>query len=150
MTKLAEPVEVVPDGIAPPDRRFWLAYEDLPVDRFGLPVPRFNVIQTASFFFARSNSWLRAFIRQGQFVLDGEPLVFSRIPRFVQDEDTGEFKPAERAEGEERNDPRYFSLADVERMAYALAQQGSISEHTLMCAIQLVKWEARIHGILKD
>jgi hypothetical protein len=132
-TKTAEPVAVVPDGIAPPDRRFWVTDDMIPRDREELPYPRFNVIQTATIFFAKSDSWLRMLMREGQFILDGAPLEFRRIPT-----------------GNPRGDPRYFTLADIEQMAYALAQQGRINEHTLTCAIQLVKWEARAHGILKD
>jgi hypothetical protein len=131
----ADPVLVIPDGVAPPDRRFWVTPDMIPLDRFDLPVPRWNVIQTASFFFARSNSWLRALMRNDVFILDGKPLVFHRIQR-----------GAEQGKG----DPRYFSLADIEMMAYALAQQGSINENQFVCAVQIVKWVARNYQIIKD
>lgn len=127
---------VIPGGDPPPGgRRFWVTPDMVRVDKHAVPVPVFGVEATAQMFFARSGSWLRMRMRphppefpHGYFVLDGKPLKIRRT----------------------KSDARIFSLADIEPMAWALAQNGVIDSDQLTAIIQLVKWSARLHGILDD
>ncbi len=130
-----EHTTIIPDAISPPGRRFWVTPEMVPRASSGLPVPSFNVSVTAQVFFGRSASWLRLHMRpsegfpEGSFVLDGTTVVEPQRSRSAF---------------------RVFSLADIEPMAYALAQNGVIDQARLVAAVNIAKWVARTHGILKD
>lgn len=106
----------------------------LPEDRMlldGIDVsrePLFTVSEVAKFFFARSPHWIRWRERKGFFVLDGEVV------------------------GEREKLPngklaaRSYNLADVEKMAHALASNGAISGVQLSNAVMLVRTVAKVWG----
>src|SRR5262245_46041500 len=134
------------DLITPPDRDFWLYDEMFRKDeKTGMPIPSFPVKVVAQVFFGQNSDWLRWRMRpdapskkdgtqkypEGYFVLDGEPLEFKRRPG-VADETTA----------------RYFTLADIERMAHALGQQGLIDGGKLAHIILMVRTCARLYGAL--
>lgn len=135
MPSQPEPLVVAePENIAPPQgRRFWLDDSMFATDRKGLLTPRFSVQAVAQVFFGNGPDWLRWRMRpdpdngrpDGYFLLDGKPLTIKRT-------DAG---------------ARYFTLADVERMATALAQEGAIDGLQLSNIVMMVKYCARIHGI---
>lgn len=90
--------------------------------------PVFTVSEVARFFFARTAHWVRWRERRGFFVLDGEP---------VGERDTlPNGKLAARS----------YNLADVEKMAHALASKGAINGAQLANALLLVKTEAKLWG----
>lgn len=121
----AEPVIMIPAGISPPGRDYWVTPDMIPVDKkLQLPVPSFSVNTVATVFFGRSGSWLRLHMR-----LDGRAV----------------FEPRR-----SRADARVFSLADIEPMAHALHQRDVIDTERLICSVMITKWVARIHGILED
>lgn len=97
-----------------------------------LPNPTYTVQEAAKFFFGKGADWLRWRTKhtpdnpQGFFVLDGEPLPDRRT-------DAGF---------------RYYTLADIERMAHALAQNGGIDGGTLQAIIDQVKTSCRIYGYI--
>ncbi len=139
-----------PDLMGTPDGERWLFYdEQFPKDRkdvyekkdkVGRPVPNYSVSEVAKFFFGRNAQWMRWRYSSdarvspitgkpnvpkhphGYFVLDGEPLVPKTSPQ----------------------GQRYYTLADVERMAHALAQNGVLSGIELNEVITLLKATAAI------
>ncbi len=132
----------------PEGQRFFLDDDMFPLDKRGVPTPAFKSKETAEIFFGKSVDWLRWRMRSndkrvkdkdtrevtvvkgdhpdGFFLLDGEPLEFKR---------TG---PGS----------RYYTLADIERMAVALAQEGSIDGQRLSLTTRMVVTCARLHGII--
>jgi hypothetical protein len=131
-----EPVYVSPG--APAGRRFMFDDEDFPLDKEGLPEPHFSVQECAKAFFGRSSDWLRWRYRpdkprknqtsqfpDGYFILDGEPL-----------------EPKTSAKG-----ARYYTLADIERMAHALVQTGVLDGDGFTNVLAIVKANAALHGI---
>jgi hypothetical protein len=104
----------------------------LPTDKFileGIDVARepvFTVSEVAKVFFARSPHWVRWRERKGFFVLDGEDVSGQRT-------DDG---------------ARRYNLADIEKMAHALASKGAINGAQLTNALLLVQIEARVWGYL--
>ena len=140
----AEPEPIViaePEAITAPGRRFWLDNSMFPVsarinksgdEETVLPMPAFSVKEVAMIFFGRGADWLRWCEKPtpdrpaGAFVLDGEVLEASRT-------DAGF---------------RYYTLADVERMAHALAQNGTIDGEKLIHVIVMVKHCAQINGVV--
>ncbi len=145
-----EPLVVAdPEMLALPEgQRFWLDDDMFPLDKDGLPSPSFKPKETAEAFFGKSVDWLRWRMRSndkkvtskesglttlvkgdhplGFFLLDGEPMEFKRT-------DPG---------------ARYFTLADIERMAVALAQEGSIDGQRLSLTTRMVVTCARLHGVI--
>ena len=69
----------------------------------------------------------------GFFILDGKELIFKRL----------------KTESEDPNKPtaRYYTLADIERMGHALAQQEIIDGVRLCHLIVMVRSCARMYGI---
>lgn len=140
-----EPMIVAdPDLLMPADRRFWTSDEMFPVDKEDLPVPHFSVQEVSKVFFGKGADWLRWRMRpeterknkktgevapgrypEGYFLLDGKPLEFKRTPAGA----------------------RYFTLADIEKMAHALAQGGHIDGAQLANIVVLVKVCSKIHGV---
>lgn len=96
-------------------------------------VPNFSVNEVAKFFFGLGAHWLRWRYHpsrsdrypDGYVVLDGAPLESKRTPHNI----------------------RYYTLPDVERLAHALAQTGAISGEKLVKVVELVRAEARVHGV---
>lgn len=105
----------------------------LPTDKFileGIDVARepvFTVSEVAKVFFARSPHWVRWRERKGFFTLDGE--------------DVGGQRTDEGA--------RRYNLADIEKMAHALAEKGAINGAQLTNALLLVQTEAKIYGYIQ-
>jgi hypothetical protein len=124
-------------------------------DKDGRLTPHFSVQEVAKIFFGNGPDWLRwrmrpddkkvkgpdgKFLRnedgtfvmkpdkypEGYFVLDGEVMDFKRTPA----------------------DARYFTLADIERMAHALAQGDNLDGEQLINVIVLVKTIAKVYGLL--
>ncbi len=138
MSKQPQPMIVAhPDHVA--DRTFVTKEEWFPeetrIDASGLtkkvlPVPAYTVAEAAKMFFAKSPDWIRWLAKKtdkhpdGFFVLDGVPLVEHRTDQNF----------------------RYYTLADIERMAHALAQNGAIDGGTLTAVISLVKASCRLYG----
>lgn len=112
-----------------------------------LPKPIFTVQEVAKFFFGKSSDWMRWRIQpdkppakasdeekanwvprypNGMLVLDGEPLPERRT----------------------KSNYRYYTLADVEKMAHALKQHNAIDGHTLNTAVSLVKYVAEQYRII--
>lgn len=106
--------------------------DDLPADRLMLEdidveaEPRYSVGELAKVFFGRSSHWIRWNERKGRLVLDGERVGADRS-----------------ASG-----ARTYNLADIERMAHALAQNGGIDGMQLLNALRIVQAQARIYGYL--
>jgi hypothetical protein len=127
--------------VATPAGKYWFYDEMFPVDKNGRQVPSFSVQEVSKFFFGRNPDWLRWRYRSdertlksgevrgehahGFFVLDGEPLEPKRT----------------------KTGYRYYSLADVERMAHALAQNGALDGMQLANIIALVRACAAIHHV---
>lgn len=129
-----EPLIVAePEMLVQPGRRFLLDDGMFATDRKGLLTPHFSVQDVAKFFFGNGPDWLRWRMRadnergrpDGYFLLNGKPLEFKRTEAGA----------------------RYFTLADVEKMAHALAQEGGIDGLQLNYIVTLVKTCAKVHGV---
>lgn len=132
----------IPDG-----RRFWLDDSMFPLDKDNMPIPNFRVKDVAVVFFGKSDDWLRWRMRpDDKRVKDKETgkttIVKGKYPEgyFVLDNEVMEFKRTE-------SDARYFTLADIERMAHALAQGGHIDGARLALVTKMVLTCARLHGV---
>lgn len=114
---------VVTDSRLPSDR---LMLADVVLDRG----PYFTVADVAKFFFARTAHWIRWRERKGFLVFEGQPIGKRKtLPNG---------KLAARA----------YDLADVERMAHALAEQQAINGAQLSNVLLLVRTEAQVWGYL--
>lgn len=93
--------------------------------------PVFTVSEMAKFFFARTNHWVRWLEQQNKMLL-AEP------------------DGTVREVGNRRNDKqgRVYTLSDVEEIAHALAQNGSISGAQLRQTLLLIKVQAQMNGYL--
>lgn len=146
ITEIAGTETMPAEGLAPPDRLFWVMPDMIPQDKYGRPKLKFTVDQVAKFFFGYSGSWLRLKMKPDAnhpdtyFVLGGERMEFNREASYG--------KPAEAREND--LSARFFTLADIEPMAYSLFAFGAITHDRLVAVINLVKWEARLHGTLED
>jgi hypothetical protein len=130
---LVTPSAVVSDDLNPPDRPFWV-YDDMcPRDKNGLIVPRYSVQEAAKFFFARKPDWLR---------WRGRPTPTHPEGFFVHETVRLEQKRTDAG-------ARSHSLADVERMAHALARNDALDGVTLTKVIMLIKWQARLYGVIE-
>jgi len=138
------------DLLSPPDGQFWVHDEDfgtVPADlhkkgdcKTEKVWPNYSVQEVSKFFFGKNSDWLRwryesdervskktgmvttpARHPQGFFVLDGVPLEPKR---------------------DSRAGYRYYTLADVERMAHALAQNGALDGYELLHTLRMVKLSA--------
>lgn len=115
---MPEPIVVVDAALDP--TKFIL--EGIDVSR----EPIFTVGEVAKVFFGRSAHWIRWRERKGYFDLDGEPV--------------GDTRTSEGA--------RRYNLADIEKMAHALASKGAITGSQLRNALMLVQTEARVYGYI--
>lgn len=113
---------------------FFMWDDMFPVSGSGVPRPNYSVQETAKLFFARGSDWLRWRYRptphypHGFFVLKGIVLEPKR---------TGA-------------DNRYYTLADIERMAHALVEHSAIDPEQLALIIQVVLIQARMNHIIGD
>lgn len=143
---MTDTMTALPEGLAPADRLFWVMPDMILLDKDARPKITFTVNEVAKFFFARSGSWLRLKMHVDKdhpetwFTLGGERMEFNRQASYG--------KPAEAREGD--LSARFFMLSDIEPMAYSLFAFGAIDEDRLITIIQLVRWEARLHGLLED
>lgn len=90
--------------------------------------PLFSVSEMASFFFARSPHWVRWLEGEDRMVLDGVPLTSIRT----------------------RANARKYDLALIEKIAHALASNGTIDGTQLRRALLLVKIQAVMNNYLKE
>jgi hypothetical protein len=101
-----------------------------------LPKPTFTVAEVSKVFFAQDPDWLRWRLKKsaqnphGFFVLDGKPLPERRTTT-----STPGF--------------RYYTLADVEKMAHALCQNGAIAGAELVHIITIVKAMLILYGFIE-
>lgn len=115
-------------------RSFYLWDDMFPLDDEGQPVPSYTVQEAAKVFFARGSDWLRWRYRpathypQGYFVLGDVILEPKRTPKGF----------------------RYYTLADIERMARALAENHAIDGAQLSVILRLVILQARLHRVIED
>lgn len=96
----------------------------VPKDTPPLRHPHFPPGEVAAWAFGRGHEWMKERLKgppyQRALMLDANtPLTFRVVPR-------GKF-------GERR-----FTLADIERLAWALYKRGDITGHELQCAFQVV------------
>jgi hypothetical protein len=146
----SEPLVVAdPENLTLPEgQRFFLDDSMFPLDKRNKPVPTFKVKEVAEVFFGKSVDWLRWRMRpDDKRVKDKVTGEITVIPGdhpdgfFILDEQPMDFK---------RTGPgaRYFTLADIERMAVALAQGGHIDGARLALVIRMVVTCARLHGVI--
>jgi hypothetical protein len=101
-------------------------------DENGKPKPTFGAQETARMFFAKGADWLRWRYRpapgypDGYFVLNGVIL-----------------EPKRSEPGQ-----RYYTLADIERMAHALAQNHAIDGERVETIISIALWVARLYEVV--
>lgn len=123
--------EFVKDIMPPDGRRFWVTDEMAAgsMTRTGEIKPKFSIGQVSKLFFARSSDWIRYLDRdEAGFNLDGNPLIPSRS-------DAGS---------------RYYTLADVEKMAHALLQNGRLDLLHFAATIQIIRAMAFLYRIIPE
>lgn len=132
----------------PEGRRFWLDDSMFPLDKKGKPIPTFKAKEVAEVFFGKSVDWLRWRMRSNDKRVKDPATGRTKVIKgdhpdgfFLLDGDPMDFK---------RTDPgaRFFTLADIERMAHALAQGQHIDGQTLTYTIRMVVTCARLHGVV--
>lgn len=113
-------------------RSFFLWDSMFPVNDEGQPQPAYTVQETSKVFFGKGPDWLRWRYRpannypKGYFVLDDTILEPKRT-------ETGN---------------RYYTLADIERMATALVENRAITGERLGTILEIVLLEARLHEVI--
>lgn len=130
---LAERFGLEPQEDPETGRSFFLWDHMFARNEEGHPLPAYTVQETSKVFFGRGPDWLRWRYRpannypQGYFVLDGVIL-----------------EPKRTEKGN-----RYYTLADVERMAHALVENNAIDGEQLSIILQLVLLQARLHRVIQ-
>lgn len=126
---------VVPQEDPATGYSFYLWDTMFPRSGNGMPRPVYTVQETARLFFGKGSDWLRWRYRpaephypHGYFVLNGVQLEPKRT--------------------EAHN--RYYTLADIERMAYALVENSAIDADHLSVIIQLVLLQARLYRVIGE
>lgn len=84
--------------------------------------PIFTVSEAAKLFFARTASWLRWRERTGSLRVNNQEV----------------------GTGRSDANSRRYSLADIEKVAHALAVNGAISSTQLKVASELLHWQGRL------
>lgn len=114
---------------------FFLWDNMFPTTTNGMPRPIYTVQETAKLFFGKGSDWLRWRYRaaepnypNGYFVLNGIVL-----------------EPKRTEKGN-----RYYTLADIERMAYALVENHAIDPDHLAVVLQLVLLQARLYRVIGE
>lgn len=127
-------------GVSPQkDPKFGLSFylwdTMFPKSGAGVPRPTYTVQETAKLFFGKGSDWLRWRYRpaephypHGYFVLNGIAL-----------------EPKRTEAGN-----RYYTLADIERMAYALVENHAIDPEQLSLIIQTVLIQAKLNHIIGE
>lgn len=119
----------------PPGREFWITDDMIERGKKGEPKPWFSTHTVATVFIGRSAAWLRVRMRQSDEYRESELVDEHGVALDIHRSPTGD---------------RQFSLADIERTAYALRRSGSIDEKRFICMIMQVVWCARQTGLLGD
>ena len=88
--------------------------------------PTFKVSDVAKIFFGRSSHWVRWLEGKDAFTLDGVEVGTRRTEKGA----------------------RVYTLADVEKMTHALAQQGKINGAQAANSLHIVQTIARVWGYL--
>jgi hypothetical protein len=116
------------------DREFFMWDNMFTLNENGQPLPAYTVQETAKLFFGKGPDWLRWRYRpanhypKGYFVLDDVVLEPKRT-------ETGN---------------RYYTLADIERMAHALVENGAIDGAKFSIVLQLVLLQAVMHRVIEE
>lgn len=116
------------------DREFFMWDHMFAQNESGQPLPAYTVQETAKLFFGKGPDWLRWRYRpanhypQGYFVLDDIVLEPKRT-------ETGN---------------RYYTLADIERMAHALVENGAIDGTKFSIVLQLILLQAVMHRVIEE
>lgn len=120
----------------PPGRESWIT-DDMLAERGkkSEPKPWFSTHTVATVFIGRSAAWLRVRMRQSEDYPESELVDENGVPLDIHRSPTGD---------------RQFSLADIERTAYALRRSESIDEKRFICMIKMVVWCARQNAVLGD
>ena len=113
------------------NRSFWLWDHYFSYDQDGKPHPCFSVQETAKTFFARGSWWLRDKYRRSDAWPHG-PLVLNGILLEPKRLETGS---------------RYYTLADIERMAHAMAENRVISGEKLAQVVTMLLIHSVQHGV---
>lgn len=116
-----QPYSTLQDTDLNPDR--FMISEDMDLTR-----PVYSTAEVAKVFFGKSAAWIRWRERDGDFTLDGQPIVVSRAQSNI----------------------RKFTLLDVERMIYALSQRRVLQPPAVKLALHIVRCEAKLYGVLDD
>jgi hypothetical protein len=119
-----EPTVELTDSVLDPDK---LILEGVDMGEF----PTYSVGEVAKFFFAKSPHWIRWNEERGFFTLDGQKVGTTRTTPKVA-----------------KVGQRRFTLADVEKMAHALAEKGALPTHELRRTLHLVEAQARLWGYI--
>lgn len=88
--------------------------------------PRWSTAEVAKVFFARTAHWMRWREQRGHFFLDGVEVTPERKPSGV----------------------RSYTLADVERLAHALAGHNAISASQLAMAIRMLALSGEMYELI--
>lgn len=129
-----EPIIVEPKKSRRKEGRFSLFDSQFPLEvdpqyavQVGLPLrrPHYPLGEVASWVFGKPTEWLK-----GQ--LKGAP--YKRIPLRLPDGQLLVFRSVARG----RTGERRFTLADIERLAWALYNRGDIDGTQLQCACQII------------
>lgn len=143
----AEPLVVADPELVNQFGRFVVDDSMFRPDKDGLLFPHFSVQEVAKTFFGNGPDWLRWRMRPDDKRVkqpDGSVLVVKgKYPEGYFILDGKKIEPKRTDAG-----ARYFTLADVERMAHALAQGGHIDGAQLQNIVVLVKTLAKVYGAL--
>lgn len=132
--ELADRFRIEPQTDPHSDREFFLWDNMFTRTEDGLPLPNYTVQETAKVFFGKGSDWLRWRYRpathfpDGYFVLDGVVL-----------------RPKRTESGN-----RYYTLADIERMAHALVENNAIDGEHLLIIIHMLLLQARLHRVIRE
>lgn len=108
----------------------------------GQPLPNFSVQEAAKTFFGKGPDWLRWRYRPANNYPDGY-FVLTGLPQGP------DHKPVRIVLTPKRNEKgiRYYTLADVERMAHALAQNQAIDGAILANILEIVLNVSRLYEV---
>lgn len=116
------------------DRDFFMWDHMFTQNENGQPLPAYTVQETAKLFFGKGPDWLRWRYRpanlhpRGYFVLDDVILEPKRT----------------------RTGNRYYTLADIERMAHALVENEAIDGGKFSIILQLILLQAVLHRVIEE
>jgi hypothetical protein len=146
--QIPEPLIVAAPELLDQTERFCVDDSMWEPDKNGLPTPHFSVQEVSKVFFGNGPDWLRWRMRPDDKRIKNKETGVVTIKKGKYPEgylilDGQKIEPKRTDAG-----ARYFTLADVERMAHALAQGGHIDGAQLTNVIVLVKTVAKTYGVL--